>query len=182
MFLRGASRGQQHRNLHPPEQVYTLCVSPWPWPGPPAQSRPWARVQRGPHRRGVSGQAAWSPWALASGGAGVRFGRGPPQKPSRRGPHPHGHYGGGCSGLLLRPPARLPFLARRWRSRRPHAVASDKWGEGELLFRLFIFGAKHHWLRQRISAFSRISQRTSSIYLRCRLRGLLCSHTDTFTF
>lgn len=51
-------------------------------PSPPQPGSAW--VQRGPHR-GVSGQAAWSPWALARG-AGVR--EGPPQKPSTRG-HTH---------------------------------------------------------------------------------------------
>lgn len=50
---------------------------------------------------GVSGQAAWSPWALARG-AGVR--EGPPSKAIYEGPHPRGHYskGGEPSQALWR--------------------------------------------------------------------------------
>ena len=137
------------------EQVYSVRT-----PLALAGARARLGVQRGPPR-GVSGQAAWSPWALASGGAGVR--EGPPQKPSRRGPHPHGHYGGGCSGPLLRPPARRPYLERRQRSRRPHAVASDKWGEEDAFSTLY-FQAPNATSFERISAFSRFRNATS-IYL-----------------
>lgn len=63
------------------KQLWSWC---WPRTSPAHPSPASAWIQRGPHR-GVSGQAAWSPWALARG-AGVR--EGPPQKPSTRG-HTH---------------------------------------------------------------------------------------------
>ncbi|KAK1901406.1 putative protein C16orf96 like [Dissostichus eleginoides] len=56
--------------------------------------------------------SAWAaPRCLWSGsleplGAGKGCGRpgGAPSKAIYEGPHPHSHYGGGCSGLLPRPP------------------------------------------------------------------------------
>lgn len=54
----------------------------------------------------AASRCLWS-GSLEPLGAGKGCGRpgGAPSKAIYEGPHPHGHYGGGCSGLLPRPPA-----------------------------------------------------------------------------
>ena len=90
--------------------------------------------------RGGSGQADWSPWALAQG-EGVR--EGPPQKPSPRG---HTHTGplrwGPHSALrLFASPSRLPFLEPTHADRALWLFESGGrgWGVGEGKERFFYF-------------------------------------------
>lgn len=90
------SRGQAHRNL-----LWSSCGA---CPGPGLAQPTIARLGLG--SAWAASRCLWS-GSLEPLGAGKGCGRpgGAPSKAIYEGPHPHGHYGGGCSGLLPRPPA-----------------------------------------------------------------------------
>lgn len=97
LFLSDPSRGQESRDV---SRLGGRGECPVPSLAQPSVAR------LGLGSAWATSRCLWS-GSLEPLGAGKGCGRpgGAPSKAIYEGPHPHGHYGAGCSGLHPRPPA-----------------------------------------------------------------------------